>query len=287
MPYGIWRLFKHGITLLVHSEEENIRQQHHLDMVQQEIEHLHSLDNEYKKLYVWNHDMANHLLALSLLAEQEKYDQALSYMKQMQEKEIETLRTQILEKQRYIHSHIDLAIDLCESENYDDMTTLISSLSSHVKRNYPDSYCKNALLNILLQEKKAIADQLNVKCEFRILLPDHFDQTFSDFTITSIFSNLLDNALESCKNCHNLYPQNDPLFIELSTNFKANMFMIRMKNSKNPKDIFLNKTTKDDSSSLHGHGLSIIESIARDYDGTCQWSDDGDCFVSLIMLKHT
>lgn len=84
--YGIWRLFKHGITLLVHSEEENVRQQHHLDMVQQEIEHLHSLDNEYKKLYVWNHDMANHLLALSLLAEQEKYDQALSYMKQMQEK---------------------------------------------------------------------------------------------------------------------------------------------------------------------------------------------------------
>ena len=29
-----------------------------------------------------------------------------------QEKEIETLRTQILEKQTYIHSHIDLAIDL-------------------------------------------------------------------------------------------------------------------------------------------------------------------------------
>lgn len=204
-----------------------------------------------------------------------------------QEKEIETLRTQILEKQSYIHSHIDLAIDLCESGNYDDMTTLISSLSSHVKRNYPDTYCKNALLNTLLQEKKAIADQLNVKCEFRILLPDHFDQTFSDFTITSIFSNLLDNALESCKNCHDLYPQNDSLFIKLSTDFKANMFMIRMKNSKDPKDLFLNKTTKDDSSSLHGHGLSIIESIVKDYDGTCQWNDDGDCFVSLIMLKHT
>lgn len=67
-----------------------------------------------------------------------------------QEKEIETLRTKILEKQSYIHSHIDLAINLCESGNYDDMTTLISSLSSHVKRNYPDTYCKNALLNTLL-----------------------------------------------------------------------------------------------------------------------------------------
>ena len=84
-----------------------------------------------------------------------------------QEKEIETLR--------YIHSHIDLAIDLCESENYDDMTTLISS---HVKRNYPDTYCKNALLNTLLQEKKVIADQSKIQCWFRIILPEHFDSYF-------------------------------------------------------------------------------------------------------------
>lgn len=86
ISYLIWRLFKHGVKLIARSEEENISKQHQLDMLQQEINHLHSLDQEYKKLYVWNHDMANHLLALSLLAEQDKYDQALSYMKQMQEK---------------------------------------------------------------------------------------------------------------------------------------------------------------------------------------------------------
>lgn len=203
-----------------------------------------------------------------------------------QEKEIETLRTKILEKQTYIHSHINLAIDLCESENYDDMTTLISSLSSHVKRNYPDTYCKNALLNTLLQEKKTIADQLHVRCNFRILLPECFDQAFSDFTITSIFSNLLDNALESCAQCHKLYPQDDSLFIELSTDFKANMFIIRMKNSKDPKINFSHQTSKKHSS-LHGHGLSIIESIAREHDGTCQWSSEENYFMSLIMLKPT
>lgn len=81
----IWIVFKHGIKLLEYSEEDNLRKQHHLDMIQQEIDYLHSLDEEYKKLYVWNHDMANHLLALSLLAEQGKYDQALSYMQQMQD----------------------------------------------------------------------------------------------------------------------------------------------------------------------------------------------------------
>ena len=46
-----------------------------------------------------------------------------------QEKEIETLRTAIIEKQTYINSHINLAINLCESGNYEDMSTLISSLS--------------------------------------------------------------------------------------------------------------------------------------------------------------
>ena len=81
----IFRLFRHGIHLLKDSEKENAIEQHRLLTVQQEIDHLHSLDQEYQKLYVWNHDMANHLLALSLLSEQEKYDQALSYMKQLQE----------------------------------------------------------------------------------------------------------------------------------------------------------------------------------------------------------
>lgn len=203
-----------------------------------------------------------------------------------QEDEMKLLQDQILEKQAYIHSHIDLAIHLCESGKYEEMTTLISALSSHVKRNYPDTYCKNILLNTLLQEKKFLADQLDVTCNFKIILPEHFEEDFSDFTITSIFSNLLDNALESCKQYREHHPQNDSLFIDLSTDYKAKMFMIQMKNSKDPDIPFTRQSTKDDST-LHGHGLSIIESIAKDYDGTCQWSVEDDSFLSLIMLKHT
>lgn len=203
-----------------------------------------------------------------------------------QEKEIEDLRAKIIEKQAYIHSHIDLAINLCESSQYDDMAVLISSLSSHVKRNYPDTYCKNALLNTLLQEKKLIADQFHIPCDFLIRLPENFEQHFSDFTITSIFSNLLDNALESCKQYLEDCPQNDSLFIKLSTDFKANMFVIRMENSKNPDILFSRQTTKGNSS-MHGHGLSIIEDIAASYDGTCEWNADNDRFTSLIMLKYT
>lgn len=76
------------------------------------------------------------------------------------------------------------------------------------------------------------------------------------------FSNLLDNALESCKQYREHHPQNDSLFIHLSTDYKTKMFMIQMKNSKDPDIPFTRQSTKDDSS-LHGHGLSIIESIGQ------------------------
>lgn len=196
-----------------------------------------------------------------------------------QEKEIETLRTQILEKQRYIHSHIDLAIDLCESENYDDMTT---SISSHVKRNYPNSFCKNALLNTLLQEKKVIADQSKIQCRFRIILPEHFDSYFSDFTITSLFSNLLDNAIEACRLCD---PSQTDLFISLTTDFRANMFIVYMQNSKNSNEIFTHHTTKKESHVLHGHGLTIIEDIVSQYHGTCKWLDQKNSFSSELLFQ--
>ncbi|MCI6009293.1 MAG: hypothetical protein MRZ48_04075 [Anaerostipes hadrus] len=73
---------------------------------------------------------------------------------QKQQHELENLKKTILEKQAYIDQYLDFAMDLGKNAQYEEMAVLISSLTSHVKRNYPDSFCKNALLNTLLQEKK-------------------------------------------------------------------------------------------------------------------------------------
>ena len=64
------------------------------------------------------------------------------------------------------------------------------------------------------------------------------------------------------------------------------MFVIRMKNPRDPNAVFSHQTTKNIDSPLHGHGLSIIETIVRKHNGTCQWNADENCFVSLIMLKY-
>lgn len=199
-----------------------------------------------------------------------------------QQNKLEHLKCTIIEKQNYINEHLNLAKQLGNEKRYDEMAALISSLTSHVKRNYPDTFCKNALLNTLLQEKKNIADQAKIKCQFRIILPERFDSYFSDITITSLFSNLLDNAIESCCLCD---PSADECFISLTTDFKANVFIIHMQNSKNPKAVFTHQTTKNEFPALHGHGLTIIEDIVLQYHGTYQWTDEKSYFSSHLLFQ--
>ena len=67
-------------TFTFYATVEHLKEKHQQMLLEEEIKHLHLLDDEYQKLYRWNHDTSNHLLALSLLIEQKKYDQALSYI---------------------------------------------------------------------------------------------------------------------------------------------------------------------------------------------------------------
>ena len=55
-------------------------------------------------------------------------------------------------------------------------------------------------------------------------------------------------------------------------------------NSKNPNQEFSHTTTKEDFSS-HGLGLSIIEEICQRYDGVYEWKDQGEEFLSTVLLR--
>ena len=88
-----WNLFNHGLSLLKELEEQHLKQEHQRLTLEKEIHHLHTLDDEYKKLYRWNHDTSNHLLALSLLVEQGEYEKALSYIQELKVSEGENYET--------------------------------------------------------------------------------------------------------------------------------------------------------------------------------------------------
>lgn len=139
------------------------------------------------------------------------------------------------------------------------------------------SCCSDRLIDAILNSKRAIASEYNIRTDYRIMLPEQYGISPTD--ICCVFFNLLDNAIEAGRNADVSNP-----FIALSVNTKADFITINMKNSKDCRRIFHGATTKPDNIN-HGFGLSIIEEIAEKNDGFCEWSDHGSIFESVVMLR--
>ena len=218
----------------------------------------------------------------------DKYEMQLSEqtrdMLQQQEKSVREFRKEINKRHEMIYETLDRVKDCGKQGDFIKMKEMISDLSVQMEKNRMENFCHNSLLNTILQVKKAEAEKKAIQCKFQILLPAKFETFFSDTIITSLFCNLLDNAIESCENVRKQETFQKP-FIVLSVNYQANMLIILQKNSKNPEVVFNHETSKTQQRELHGIGLYTIEDIVKEYDGVAEWKDEGDTFVSSLMLQ--
>lgn len=139
------------------------------------------------------------------------------------------------------------------------------------------TFCSDYMINAILNSKYRLAEDLKIKIEYNIVLPEQ--HTFSSKELCCILFNLLDNGIESCKNTSSPH-----LFIQLTIHTKSDFLIIHMKNSKSSQKIFDRLTSKEDSV-VHGFGLSIIEEISANNDGICKWTDYGDTFDSVVMIR--
>ena len=218
----------------------------------------------------------------------DKYEMQLSEqtrdMLQQQEKSVRVFGEEINKRHEMIYDTLERAKDCGKQGDFIKMKEMISDLSVQMEKNRMENFCHNSLLNTILQVKKAEAEKKAIQCKFQILLPDKFEKFFPDTIITSLFCNLLDNAIESCENVRKQEMFQKP-FITLSVNYQANMLIILQKNSKNPEVVFNHETSKTQQRELHGIGLYTIEDIVKEYDGVAEWKDEGDTFVSSLMLQ--
>ena len=138
-------------------------------------------------------------------------------------------------------------------------------------------YCQNNLLQAILEGKRLRAEQEHIQVSYEILLPEKISINTTD--LSSIFFNLLDNAIEACSASGNPDPE-----IRLSANISNGFLTVYMHNTKNPMQTFTHKTTKSEPGA-HGYGLSIIEDICLKYNGSYQWIDHGTIFDSVVLLQ--
>lgn len=208
-----------------------------------------------------------------IIALEKEKELQLKQQEQINELQLQTkeLQSSITDQLKNIKLHL-------QNGNPEKALNICSSFKEYFSQVRIPTYCNNPVLNAILHSKYEEAAAEEISVDYQIILPSDLD--FPETVLPSIFFNLLDNGIHSCQRC-----KNEQRFIQLHTRFHANFLHIFMENTKNPDEKFsLPKTATNFSA--HGFGLSIIEEIVNDYDGSFEWIDQSTTFQSVLMIRY-
>lgn len=164
--------------------------------------------------------------------------------------------------------------------NSEEVNKYINSINDEIKRfeNINDS--GNILLNTILYEKNEQCKKYNIKFTYDI----NFSKCnfIEMIDITSIFSNLLDNAIEACNKIDN----KEKKYIKIRGTIVKKYFVLKCENSKiNKINIKNNKLITDKKDKyLHGIGTQSIKSSIKKYNGDLEIIIEDDKFTSIIYI---
>ncbi len=181
-----------------------------------------------------------------------------------------------------IKNHIAAIDTLAQANDISKIKSYLSSISDHYNLSNSVPISGNKMLDVICSQKleQCDSEKINLSVSNEGVSLDFMN----DVDLCSVVTNLLDNAIESCK-------RSKQKIIEISFYNRNGAFVvISMKNSCDQEPLIVNHqfvTTKKDKSN-HGIGmLSIQKSIIR-YDGTmdCYYDEECHIFHSNIIFNR-
>ena len=143
-------------------------------------------------------------------------------------------------------------------------------------------YCDNPVLNIILANKKAEAEESGIEVQIRIKeFPENLP--ISDFDLSTVVCNLLDNAIRGCICSEQTRPR---MIIEILQ--KNTYLVIRVLNSC-LVSMDIESTDRIEStkskSQTHGFGMPIIAGIVKRYRGDFVVSAQNGLFTATAIMS--
>ncbi len=165
-----------------------------------------------------------------------------------------------------------------ENETAVEYAVTISNILEDFKLN---EYTSNRVLNIILNDKSKAAEQNNIEFICKI---DDADLSFIDnIDLTTIFANLLDNALEACMD------KRGDNFIQVQVGSFHNLVVINIKNTMDESKVNRSNLTMDTKikmkSNHSGIGLPNVTKVVKKYNGDFNIEKDGQIFTCTIVLS--
>ncbi len=134
----------------------------------------------------------------------------------------------------------------------------------------------NVSLDAILSAKIAQAKSEDVSVTVKANVPDGL--TVSDLELSIIVGNLLDNAIEACREA------GGERFIRIFIGMKGKMLYFSMLNSAGAKREKMNGLFRTAKSGVHGFGLRRAEAIIKDHGGWVKYNSEDGAFTSEFLI---
>lgn len=161
---------------------------------------------------------------------------------------------------------------LGQEKEWEKVRVYTDQILEQFKAERPPEYCENRIINAVLSYKIAACAELGISINNQIALSKTIP--VEEMDLISVFANLLDNAMNACKQAA---PEHRK--IELRSWEKAGFLIVHIENTK----------TGEKAQGIPGRsgglGLIILKDLARKYDGAFSCQDCGDIFEATISLR--
>ncbi|MCE9676829.1 ATP-binding protein [Paraclostridium bifermentans] len=165
------------------------------------------------------------------------------------------------------------------SSDKEDVNKYIDEMSKELNQFKEIHNTGNMILDIILKEKQNICNENNIDltCDVNFSKCNFIEMT----DVCSIFSNILDNAIEACNKT-----SMDKKYIKIRGTLVKSYYVIRCENSKTNKLEIKNSkiiTSKKDKF-IHGIGLKSVKSSIKKYNGDLEIEDFKNKFLLQIYI---
>ncbi|MFL8709418.1 GHKL domain-containing protein [Clostridioides sp. GD02377] len=178
-----------------------------------------------------------------------------------------------------INNHIYCVENL--KNNSEEIDEYVSNLKDEIKSFKYIYNTGNMILDIIINEKSEICAKKGIK--FNCCINFSKINFMKPIDVSSIFSNILDNAIEACDK---IMDENSNKYIKIKGTITKSFFVLKCENSK-INSITINRSillTDKMDKFMHGIGIQSIKSSLQKYNGELLFENNKDKFMLNIYI---
>ena len=176
-----------------------------------------------------------------------------------------------------VSKHIRSIEELYKAGEEEQALQYTKDIDNILKPLIPVEYSNNPMLNILLSDKKQLAESHGIR--FSIQIEKAGLDFMAPMDVTTLFGNLLENAIEACSRCQGEKE------IRISVRNYNEMLSIRIENTVEKEVCLKNGRPVRESGDRSGIGTLNVERCVEKYGGSVLYRNENGKFYCDILLN--